>query len=328
MRFAVILLLVMVRPSAASGLDWIRKEGAGRGFTLEPSGKSFVPWGFNYDHDENGRLLEDYWDSEWKRVEGDFEEMKSLRANVIRVHLQLGRFMEGPKRLNRRSLRRLGRLIALAERHGMYLDITGLGNYRREDIPPWYAALTEQQRWKVQERFWEAVAAVGPASPAIFCYNLMNEPAVPAERRSDWLAEPFIDGRYYVEFITREPGGRTRWEVGREWLRVMTAAVRRKDPRHLISVGSFVIGGQAESLPIGGTPEELAQEVDFISIHLYPEENRRVESLQVLKRLAAASTVVIEEIAPLKCSAPSLATFEKESQAYASGWLGFYWGSS
>jgi hypothetical protein len=42
-------------------------------FVLEGSGARFVPWGFNYDHDRDGRLLEDYWEAQavfWKAVAG------------------------------------------------------------------------------------------------------------------------------------------------------------------------------------------------------------------------------------------------------------------
>jgi hypothetical protein len=58
-----------------------------KGFVLQPSEKPFVPWGFNYDHDEKGRLIEDYWEGEWPKVEADFAQMKKLGANVVRVHL-------------------------------------------------------------------------------------------------------------------------------------------------------------------------------------------------------------------------------------------------
>ena len=66
------------------------------GFVLGTTGKPFVPWGFNYDHDDRGRLLEDYWDAEWKAVAEDLREMHKLGANVVRIHLQFGRFMKGP----------------------------------------------------------------------------------------------------------------------------------------------------------------------------------------------------------------------------------------
>jgi len=30
---------------------------------------SITPWGFNYDHDETGRLIEDYWHDEWPKID-------------------------------------------------------------------------------------------------------------------------------------------------------------------------------------------------------------------------------------------------------------------
>jgi aryl-phospho-beta-D-glucosidase BglC (GH1 family) len=59
-----------------------------KGFDFESSGKRFIPWGFNYDHDEKGRLLQDYWETEWEKVERDFRNMKKMGANVVRIHLQ------------------------------------------------------------------------------------------------------------------------------------------------------------------------------------------------------------------------------------------------
>ena len=44
--------------------------------------------------------------------------MKDLGANVVRVHLQLGKFMMDADRPNEKSLDRLGRLLTLAERTG------------------------------------------------------------------------------------------------------------------------------------------------------------------------------------------------------------------
>src|SRR5262245_42839571 len=86
--------------SQSSDLAWIRVANDKKSFVLEPSGRAFVPWGFNYDHDRDGRLLEDYWDTEWPTVEEDFREMRQLGANVVRIHLQLGKFMEAPDKPN------------------------------------------------------------------------------------------------------------------------------------------------------------------------------------------------------------------------------------
>ena len=89
------LLLVVAGQVTAGEMKCVRVADNKHGFVLSKSGFPFIPWGFNYDHDENGRLLEDYWDKEWPKVEEDFREMKQLGANVVRIHLQVGKFMTG-----------------------------------------------------------------------------------------------------------------------------------------------------------------------------------------------------------------------------------------
>ena len=108
------LFSVIVNGTALGEMPWVRVADDKRGFVLSDSAKPFVPWGFNYDHDETGRLLEDYWEKEWPKVEEDFQEMKQLGANVVRIHLQTARFMIGPETANEANLERLGLLVALA----------------------------------------------------------------------------------------------------------------------------------------------------------------------------------------------------------------------
>ena len=94
-------------PPAQTGTsrpEWIAVARDAAGFVLEPSGRPFTPWGFNYDHDQAGRLIEEYWESDWPRIEEDFREMRELGANVVRIHLQFGRFMRGPDEPNRDAL--------------------------------------------------------------------------------------------------------------------------------------------------------------------------------------------------------------------------------
>jgi hypothetical protein len=38
--------------------------------------------GFNYDHDDKGRLIEDYWEDEWPTVEKHFGQAKQLGATA------------------------------------------------------------------------------------------------------------------------------------------------------------------------------------------------------------------------------------------------------
>src|SRR5207253_4476646 len=102
-------------------MPWVVVAQDKKGFVLGPSGKPFSPWGFNYDHDHQGRLLEDYWEAEWAKVERDFQAMKKLGANVVRIHLQVGKFMDAPDQANPKALTRLEKLLRLAEAEGLYL---------------------------------------------------------------------------------------------------------------------------------------------------------------------------------------------------------------
>jgi hypothetical protein len=131
----------------AAELERIRVSDDKRGFVLETSKEKFVPWGFNYDHDEKGRLLEDYWNAEWDKVVEDFGEMRDLGANVVRVHLQFARFMRSASEPDPKALGQLNKLLGLAERTGLYLDLTGLGCYHKPDVPAWYDELSEEGRW-------------------------------------------------------------------------------------------------------------------------------------------------------------------------------------
>src|SRR5262245_38711231 len=105
-------------PSSPS-LELIRPSKDGTHFVGATSGKRFVVWGVNYDHDDAGRLLEDYWEKEWATVAEDFGEIKALGANVVRIHLQLAKFMDAADRPNAANLARLGKLVRLAEATGL-----------------------------------------------------------------------------------------------------------------------------------------------------------------------------------------------------------------
>ena len=142
----------------AADLPKVRISDDGKRFVLSGTDKPFLPWGFNY-LGTHGELVEEFWEKDWPRVEKDFREMKKLGANVVRIHLQLGKFLDAPDRPNEKALDRLGRLLRLAEKERLYLDLTGLACYHKKDVPAWYDKLAEKDRWDVQARFWSAVAA-------------------------------------------------------------------------------------------------------------------------------------------------------------------------
>lgn len=313
--------------AAEEPLRRVRVSDDAKRFEVADTGQPFVPWGFNYDHDEQGRLIEDYWIDEWPKIEADFAEMRALGANVVRVHLQTARFLNGPDKPNEAALDQLARLVKLAEEERLYLDITGLGCYHRADVPDWYDDLDEAGRWRAQATFWRAVARVCARSPAVFCYDLMNEPVVPGagNRRDDWLGPAFA-GKHFVQFITLETGARTRVDVARAWTRQLVAAIREVDRDHLITIGLVRWSLDRPGRTSGFVPGEMAQEIDFVSVHLYPNRGKVAESLDTLVGFAVGKPVLIEETFPLRAGAEEFARFVDESQTHAAGWIGFYWG--
>ena len=164
-------------------------------------------------------------------------------------------------------------------------------------------------------------------SPAIFCYDLMNEPVVPGGRRNDgdWLGPAFA-GKHFVQFITLDQGDRPRPDIARQWVRHLVAAIRKDDRRHLITVGLVDWSLDRKGLTSGFVPEKVADDLDFLSVHLYPETGKIEEALQTLRGFAVGKPVVVEETFPLKCSPQELDQFIDQSKTLSAGWISFYWG--
>jgi len=310
-------------------LEAISPSEDGTHFVGEKTGDRIVVWGVNYDHDDSGRLLEDYWQQEWATVVSDFREIKTLRANVVRIHLQLAKFMETAEQPNEANLKRLGMLVRVAEDTELYLDVTGLGCYHKQDVPAWYDALDEAARWDVQANFWRAVAGVCKDSPAIFCYDLMNEPILPGAKKkeTDWLAGDFA-GKHFVQRISLDLAGRTRIEVARDWVKKLTTAIREIDDRHMITVGvipwAHVFKG---AKPLFYSPE-VSGPLDFVSVHFYPKKGDVEDSLAALAVYDIGKPLVVEEIFPLRSSIEEVGKFIDGSRKFTDGWVSFYWGAT
>ncbi len=261
-------------------------------------------------------------------MEADFAEMRQLGANVVRIHLQVGKFMQSPSEPNGASLDQLGRLLKLGERERLYLDLTGLACYHKADVPDWYDGLSEPARWDVQARFWEAVAARCAESPAVFCYDLMNEPILPGEKEeTDWLTGEFA-GSCFVPRISLDLAGRTQQQVAKAWIDRLARAIRSRDDRHLITVGVIPwVQFFPQAKPLFYS-KEVAGNLDFACVHFYPETGKIDQAVTALAAYNIGKPVVVEETFPLKCSVAELGEFIEKSQTTASGWIGFYWGKT
>src|SRR5215831_5914291 len=155
----------------------------------------------------------------------------------------------------------------------------------------------------------------------------MNEPVVPGGKRKDgdWLEPPF-GGKHFVQFVTLNQADRPRPDIARQWMLHLTAAVREKDKRHLITVGLVDWSQDRKGLTSGFVPEQVAGDLDFVSVHLYPKKGKVKEALDTLAGFAVGKPVLIEETFPLACTPQELEGFIEGSRKHAAGWIGFYWG--
>ncbi|MFO0821270.1 MAG: cellulase family glycosylhydrolase [Pirellulales bacterium] len=341
MRWTCLIAWLMIQATTLQAADpqsskdntartFVRLSEDRNGFVVGEPAEPFLPWGFNYDHDRQGRLLEDYWIEHWDDVVEDFREMRQLGANTVRIHLQLGRFLDSPQAVSATQIQQLRKLVRLAESEQLRLNLTGLGCYHKAAIPTWYDGLTEQQRWEVQGFFWKSIAMACRESPAIFCYDLMNEPVSPAGVRpgSDWLGPPLGD-KHFVQYVALDPAGRTRAEIARRWIESLTAAIRSVDANHLVTVGMVDWSLERPGLTSGFPPDKVAAKLDFLCVHLYPKSGELAAALETLAGFAkVGKPVVIEETFPLACKPDEFRRFLAESRRDARGWIGFYWGET
>jgi hypothetical protein len=301
---------------------------AGAKFVTSDAGGLFTPWGFNYDRDGRYRLLEEYWESEWKKVDKDFRTMQGLGANVVRIHLQYHQFMDEPNSPNQRNLAHLRDLVDLAQSLGIYLDITGLGSYRPENDPRWYVNLSEPDRWIAQAKFWETIAKTLADKPGIFAFNLMNEPIVSGDalKQGAWVHANSIKGLHYNNYINLDPKGRDRTSIANAWIDQMRGAIRKYDKQRLITLGLFPLFGSANAT--GFEPKRISSQLDFISVHLYPEAGRVREGLELLRQYQVGLPILLEETFPLNSGIDDYSRFLSGSRNIVGGWLSFYWGDT
>ena len=316
--------------SATAAMEKVRISGDGRGFVLSRSGAAFVPWGFNY-LGEFGKLVEETWDEDWPRLERDFREMRKLGANVVRIHLQFGTYMTGPDEFDQAQLERLKRLLDVARETGLYLDVTGLSCYRLERIPAWYDALDEAARWDVQARWWQTIARTCTGHPAVFCYDLMNEPIVggtPRDGEPRWVGGE-LGGFWFVQRISQPASGRSgrsNVEIADAWAAKLTAAIRGEDARTPITVGVIPWAHVwPNAKPLFYAPE-AAKHFDFVSIHLYPGQGKVEQAIAALAAYDLDKPLVVEETFPLACTIEELDQFIDGGRDRVDGWISHYFG--
>lgn len=294
----------------AVGMEQVKLSEDKQGFVLSPSGDCFTPWGHNYAAiDILARLS-----SEPLRVERDFAEMKAAGTTVVRIHPEMPRILRGPRTADPLALEQFKALLRIAEKSGTHLMITGLACYQIDHRLAWYDSMTADERWKTQCFFWETIARTCAGSPAVFAYDLVNEPAAIGAPSDGW----YMGRMGEVEFCQRLSLGhdrRSNDEVFREWTALMVAAIRSNDNTHLITMGM---------LPFPAAYKAAAEKLDFVSPHLYPKTGKGDDEIALLQRFAWGKPIVIGETFPLSCSVDDERAFLLNSRPWAQGWIGHW----
>ena len=211
---------------------------------------------------------------------------------------------------------------------GLYLDVTGLSCYRLDRIPAWYDALDEAERWEVQARWWEKIAETCAGHPAVFCYDLMNEPIVggPAKKGEPRWVGGELAGFYFVQRISEAPRERTSIQIAEAWTAKLTRAIRQADARTPITVG-VIPWAQVwpNAKPVFYSPE-VAKHLDFVSIHAYPGKGKVDRAIAALAVYDIGKPLVVEETFPLDCTMEEMDRFVEGGKDRVDGWISHYFG--
>jgi hypothetical protein len=306
----LILFATFIVSQATAAMERVRVSDDHKSFVRDASNDRFTPWGHNYGSvDILQRLAKDK-----ARVERDFAEMKAAGTTVARVHPEMPMLMLGPNQMDPHGIALLNQLLEIAEKAGIYLDVTGLACYRIDQRMAWYDALDEQDRWKAQAFFWGNIARTCAKSPAIFCYCLVNEP-VPSGSKSDGWYFGRMGDVEFCQRLTLDAGKRSGDEIFDQWSSRMIDAIRKEDPQHLITLGMF---------PFPGIYKSMSARLDFVSPHLYPKAGKVEQEIALLKQFDWGKSIVIEETFPLSCGIEDERKFLLQSRGIASGWIGHW----
>lgn len=312
---------------------------------------NFVPWGLNYDRTIlNGKdlVLEE---APLDKIDRDFRIAHQLGANAVRVFPQVSRYMPRYMEIDPSALEFFDRVVLLARKHNLRIDLTGLTHVNVASFPDWYDQHTDAEVMAAEALFWKTMAQRYADEPAILMFDLQNEPFMAALGSSLKSIGCFTMSEKrqfcYCNPHFREKHAESKDALAHLWTSAMVESVRRYDKRHLITLGLlptaapvFAPGNPGFNIPA------VASLLDVICIHLYPD--RRVPApekavadnssyvsvnhdwLEMTLRYAGnfGKPVIVEEWGPLgfdkNLGTEWFPVFMDASLHNASGWFTFY----
>jgi endo-1,4-beta-mannosidase len=304
--------------SPALGLMAVRPDG--QGFVEKPSGRPFTPFGVNYYDPNTGWAPKIWRQFDAHRVTRHFEVMRDLGVNCARVFLTAATFQPDVNTVDEQALTKLDTLVRIARQSGIRLILTGPDHW--EGSPAYWKPdrFAGERALKALDNFWRAVGQRYRGEPAIFAWDLLNEPHIPwfAETWrplwNKWLQAKYGDwGRLQAAWAgelnegeswdnvtvpeNKASKGNPRlldWQMFREsladeWVRRQVEAIRQADPTHLVTVGYIqwsypLVRGGTPSQYAAFNPQRQSRWLDFMCMHFYPLLGRPLESKEAWDR--------------------------------------------
>ncbi len=284
----------------------IEVKADGHGFVESDSGQPYIVFGTNYYDPHTGWAPKIWRRFDAEKVRRHFQAMSTLGVNCARIFLTAGSFQPSAETIDEQSLKKLDILIKIASDTGIRLLLTGPDHW--EGQPSYWKPdrFAGEDALQAIEHFWEVIGSRYRGEPAIFAWDLLNEPHLP------WFVEhwrpywnTWLQNKYgswgslktaWEEELTeserwgkvavpenRPDSGNPRlrdWQLFREhladqWVRRQVEAVRKADPTHLITVGYIqwsypLIRMGNPSRYSAFNPHRQAGLLDFVTIHFYP----------------------------------------------------------
>jgi hypothetical protein len=288
---AVCALSVLVIPTSAAASEppRIRVDVAGHGF-IDADGQRFMPCGVSYFRPGTG------WAPQlWKRFDAeatrlDFQRMKHMGMNVVRVFVTFGSFFTEPGRLDPAGIAAFDRLLDLADEAGLYVHPTGPEGW--EGMPEWTAKLGDvftnlgnEEGLAALEDWWRLFAGRYRGRSTIWAYDLRNEPAVAwdtPQSRTKWDAwrsahgqpvAPVPDAKGPPSPVLADYQ-RFRESLAETWIARQAKSIHTAAPQALVTVGLLQWSVPAQRIAVaqysGFRPERIAPHLDFMELHFYP----------------------------------------------------------
>ena len=309
---------VMRQAGPRMGLIAVSPDG--KGFIERSTDQRFVPFGTNYYDPHTGWAPKIWRQFDPNRVTLHFQIMSDLGVNCARIFLTAATFQPDVNTIDEGALKKLDAMIEIARRSGIRLILTGPDHW--EGSPTYWKPdrFAGERALKALENFWQTLGRRYRDEPAIFAWDLLNEPHMPwfvetwRPKWNQWLqekyksrealkaawAEELADDEAWENIAVPEDKadrGNPRlldWQLFREhladeWVRRQVEAIRGADPTHLVTVGYIqwsypLVRTGNPSLYAAFNPRRQTQWLDFICVHFYPLLGRPFESQEAWDR--------------------------------------------